>query len=82
MSDSIISDLSMDKGEKHKVKNTAALSNSNKELCPIYDEFAHTYSEDRISKRVKNFPSFKAVSDDQKQFLIKKIKNKLRICNK
>ena len=97
--ESIMSALSVDKGEKPKCPtckkthsgkclkaNTAAVYNLNEKVCPVCEKSPHKYKtkggQEKISKRVKDCPSFKAAGEDEKQAMIKKIKGKHPICGK
>ena len=56
--------------------NSAPVNKTEGKICPVYEEGMHKYKnkagEEKISKRVKDCPSFKAAGEEQKQALIKK----------
>ena len=56
-------------GKCLKANNTAAVNHPNEKVCPVCEKGAHKYKnkagQEKISKRVKDCPSFKAAGEDK-----------------
>ena len=72
-------------GKCQKTKTTAVVQGADK-ICPVCSKPAHKYKTksgaEEISKMVKDCSGFKASTDEHKQEMVKKIKNKNPVCSK
>merc|ERR1712030_293438 len=69
-----------------KPKNAAVVNQGAEKTCPVCKKTAHKYQtkngKEGISKRVKDCPDFKSATDDKKQEMVKKLKEKHPVCSK
>ena len=75
-------------GKRNKAKITAVVQSAEKtdKACPVCGDPAHKYKmrsgSEGTSRRIKDCPAFKSATDQQKQELIKKIKQSHPVCSK